>query len=326
MRVESSTTSISWIPSEGMTGHLRLPMDLGITRYDPPPPDRLDDLDELQRSNGFRFANDLRAWIEVEDGRIVDHGHAGVGRMGTTHVHLGRASVRIPGVAFPDLRPVPELGDGWVRFVQTAGGRAGAPLPRRVNRPPYVQIVGPTVWTTLALTLHADGRSEFEVVGASPFPRHWIYDHEGRLGAKSGLMDFTTWSQEHFGDASPWGDHDAPALVTAVESALERELSATIMQRDRRARRRKVAVGDTLVEQGEPGGEVFLLLDGVVSVEVDGEAVTEVGPGAILGERALFEGGRRTATLRALTPLRVAVAEAADLDREALAATAERHR
>ena len=31
-------------------------------------------------------------------------------------------------------------------------------------------------------------------------------------------------------------------------------------------------MGDTLVEQGEPGSELFLLLDGVLGVEVDGDA------------------------------------------------------
>ena len=54
-----------------------------------------------------------------------------------------------------------------------------------------------------------------------------------------------------------------------------------------------------LVEQGAPGEELFLLFDGVLAVERNGEPIAEVGPGAILGEMALLEGGRRTATLRA---------------------------
>jgi CRP-like cAMP-binding protein len=68
------------------------------------------------------------------------------------------------------------------------------------------------------------------------------------------------------------------------------------------------------------------LLDGVLSVEVDGKAVAEVGPGAILGERASLEGGTRTATLRALTPVRVAVAAPDQLSPEALAEVAGGHR
>ena len=43
-----------------------------------------------------------------------------------------------------------------------------------------------------------------------------------------------------------------------------------------------------------------LVLDGVASVEVDGEIVAEIRPGAVMGERALIEGGRRTAHDRVL--------------------------
>ena len=53
--------------------------------------------------------------------------------------------------------------------------------------------------------------------------------------------------------------------------------------------------------------DLFLLLDGVLDVEVDGAVVAQVGPGAMLGERAALEGGTRTATLRAVTPCRLVV-------------------
>jgi CRP-like cAMP-binding protein len=46
--------------------------------------------------------------------------------------------------------------------------------------------------------------------------------------------------------------------------------------------------------------------------------VTEVGPGAILGEMALLHDGRRMATLRAVTPCRVAVIPKDQIDRQAL--------
>jgi len=80
-------------------------------------------------------------------------------------------------------------------------------------------------WTTLGLTIRADGSSPHEVVGASRFPRHWIHDHSGALVAKTGLIDFTRWLRGVLGQHTPWGDEDSPALVTAVESALERRLS-----------------------------------------------------------------------------------------------------
>jgi cyclic nucleotide-binding protein len=81
-----------------------------------------------------------------------------------------------------------------------------------------------------------------------------------------------------------------------------------------------------LVEQGQAGDELLLLLDGVLSVEVDGKAVAEVGPGAILDERAILEGGTRTATLRALTPVCVAVATPDQVSSDALAEVAGGHR
>ncbi|TMD46042.1 MAG: cyclic nucleotide-binding domain-containing protein [Chloroflexi bacterium] len=89
---------------------------------------------------------------------------------------------------------------------------------------------------------------------------------------------------------------------------------------------RKLKSGEALVEQGQAGDELFLLLDGVLSVDVDGKVLAEVGPGAILGERALLEGGTRTATLRALTPARVAVANADQISPDALAELATGHR
>jgi Cyclic nucleotide-binding domain len=323
-RIESSVTSVSWIPREAIEGLTRLPFDMGITHYDMPPPDELNDLEGLLASGAIRFANELRAWIDVQDGRVVSHGYSGTGRIGHTRMRFGPMGVAFPGVQFPDIRHDPDVTNDSVRFVQTAGGRPGMPAPRRVRRKPFVQLSGPTVWSTLALTIHADGTEEHDVVGASSFPRHWIYDHNGRLVKKSGLIDFETWYRESFGEQSPWGKYESPAIVTAVESALERELSLLVIGSNPPFR--KLAAGDTLVEQGEPGDELFLLFDGVLAVEIDGQTVTEVGPGAILGEMALFEGGRRTATLRAATPCRVAVVPGDRLDRDALAQVADSRR
>ena len=104
--------------------------------------------------------------------------------------------------------------------------------------------------------------------------------------------------------------------MTAVESALERQLSVAVI--DAKPRFRRLQAGRTLVEQGEQGDELFLLFDGVLRVEVDGKPVTEVGPGAIVGEMALLYQGQRMATLRAVTPCRVAVLPKDRIDRQAL--------
>jgi hypothetical protein len=182
------------------------------------------------------------------------------------------------------------------------------------------------VWTTLALTIRADGTSSFEVLGASKFPRHWVYDGEGKIAAKVGLANFKDWYRDAFGKHTPWGAHDSEALVTAVETALERQLSVTIMSAGQRPEIRTIKQGKYLVEQGDPGNSLFLLLDGVLSVTIDGEPVAEVGPGVILGERAVLEGGVRTASLQAQTDVRVAVAAADQVDHDALVQLREHHR
>lgn len=326
MRIESSVTSISWIPSEAIEGMTRLPFDVGIAHFDDPPPDVVTDLEALRAADRFRFANQLHAWIEVEDGRIVDYGQGGGGHIGATTMRLGSRGVTIPAVAFPDIRPNPEVGPDFVRFTQTAGGRTGVPAPRRVSHPPFVQVTAPLAWTTLVLTISTDGSAAFEMTGASPFPRHWLYGHDGTLQAKSGMIDFGEWYRHAFGSHTPWGDTDTPALVTAAETALERQLSVTIMRGDARPRIRELPAGEVLVRQGEPGDELYLLLDGVLVVDVDGRELGEVGPGAIVGERAALEGGLRTATLRAVTPVRVAVVAADAVDPAARAEVSKGHR
>ena len=182
------------------------------------------------------------------------------------------------------------------------------------------------MWTTLALTLRVDGSSEFELLGASPFPRHWIFNSDGQLVGKAGLADFTEWWRHAFGRHTPWGDEDSPVILTAAESELERQLSALIMRGGDRPSVESKKAGEFLTRQGEPGAEVFLLLDGVLGVEVDGDQIAQVGPGAILGERALLEAGLRTASLRCLTPCRVAIARGDQLDPRKLSEVSQAHR
>ena len=327
MRYESCVTSLSWIPSEAVTGATRTAFDSGFTHYDDPPPAELGDIEELRAGDRFRFANALRAWIEVDDsGRITGGGYDGSGIMGTTTLRLGSLSHTFQAVPLPDMQRTPEQGDGWMRFVQTTGGRTAIPAPRPVRRRPFVQWQAPLVWTTLSLTLHADGRAEYSVTGASRFPRHWIYDADGRLAHKSGLTDYANWTRVSFGRHTPWGDEDSPALVTAVETALEQALSVQLMRGAAKPRITQLRPGDELVRQGDFGQDIYLVLDGVIRVERDGTRLAEYGPGAMLGERAALEGGTRTSTLVAVTRCRVASVPAVQLSRSDLAELSTGHR
>ncbi len=327
MRYESSVTSLSWIPSEAVTGVSRAAFDSGFTHYDDPPPAEITDLEELRAADRFRFGNLLRAWVDVDDsGRITDGGYSGGGLMGATILKLAGLRHTFQAVSLPDLQRPPERGETWMRFVQTTGGRTAIPAPRPVRRRPFIQWQSPLVWTTLSLTLHADGRAEYEVTGASRFPRHWIYDNSGKLGHKSGLTDYANWARVSFGRHTPWGDEDSPALVTAVETALEQGLSVQLMRGAARPQISRLEPGAELVRQGDFGQDVYLILDGVIRVEHDGERLAEYGPGAMLGERAALEGGTRTSTLVAVTKCRIASVPAVQLDLSDLAELSTGHR
>jgi hypothetical protein len=312
MRTEATATAITWLPFEALDRLATVPVELAVAHYDEPPPEIVPDLDELRRRDAFREANELTAWIDVEGAEIVDYGQSGRSLVGEGP-ELEIRQVSFAAVEFPVIQPEPELGDGWVRFTQTVGGRIGLPAPRPVVGRPYFHIGAVSAWTTLELLLRADGSSETRLVAASPFPRHSLYAADGRLVDVFGAVEL------ELGDGTPWGDEETPAFAAAVESELERKLAASILQDGARLVRRRVARGDTLVEQGQPGDELFVLLDGVFDVEVDGEIVAQVGSGAILGERAVLGDGRRTATLRAVRSSRVAVIRADAIDRPQLA-------
>src|SRR5438034_11456439 len=110
----------------------------------------------------------------------------------------------------------------------------------------------------MVLTIESDGNAVHALEVASTFPRHWIYDDEGKLVEKSGTIDFAEWYKTSHGKNTPWGEEDSPALTTAVESDLERELSASIMREGRKLERRNLKEGGALTEQGEGGNELDL--------------------------------------------------------------------
>jgi hypothetical protein len=326
MRVERSVVSVSWIPSEAVPGIPKVAFMAGALQYDDPPPEQLPELEDLQRAGAFRFANELRAWVEVEDSTITGCGYAGRGYVSRTKIRVGPGAVPFKGVSYPELRSSPQMADSSVRFVQTTGGRTGAPLPSLPRRGrPLFAVMPPAVWTTLALTIHADGTCEHEIVGASPFPRHWIYGDDRTVTQKVAVADFATWMGSVFGKRTPWGGHELAALMTEAETALERRLSRRLMGGGKPVLRR-VQEGEELTTQHEAAAEVFLILNGLFDVEVDGQRVGQVGPGMIVGERAHLGAGRRTATVRAVTEATVAVTSADQFELEDLERVATTHR
>jgi hypothetical protein len=301
MRFDASATAITWLPFEALDRMPFVPLELAVAHYDEPPPTVVPDLDALRRQDAFREANELEAWIEVSGDKIVDYGRAGRSLVCDPTLELDQRQVSFPAVEFPVIQPEPELGDSWVRFTQTVGGRLGLPAARPVADRPLFHVGAISAWTTLEVLIRSDGSSESRLAAASPFPRHSLY------GSNRTLLDVWGAADFELGEGTPWGHEETPAFAAAVESELERRLATSILREGAKLVRRRVLPGETLVEQGAPGQDLFILLDGVLEVEIDGEAVAEVGSGAILGERAVLGDGRRTATLRAVRSSRVAL-------------------
>lgn len=57
--------------------------------------------------------------------------------------------------------------------------------------------------------------------------------------------------------------------------------------------------GETLVRQGEPSPDAFVIAEGTAVVEIDGEVVATLGPDALVGERGVLTGSTRMATVTA---------------------------
>jgi Cyclic nucleotide-binding domain len=321
-------TSVSWIPSEAVSGPMKAGFASGVSHYDAPPPAHVspEDLTALRDADAFRFANVLRVSAEFDGDRLVSHDRHGGLVMGSTTIRLGPMDATFAAVPMPDIKYAPQVGEGYVSYIQTVGGRTALPLPRTISKPPYVRLQAPLVWTTLRLTVYSDGRSAHELLGASPFPRHWVYDHAGDLSLKAGVADWKNWLGQPSWAATPWGAEDSAVVVAQAESALERELSALVMHGARKPHVRSYAQGDVIAKQGDPGRSLFLLLDGVIDVQHEGRSLGDLGPGAVVGERAILENATRTATLIAKTPVRVAEAAAESLDHAALTELAKGHR
>lgn len=61
--------------------------------------------------------------------------------------------------------------------------------------------------------------------------------------------------------------------------------------------------GEHLTREGEVGREFVIIHEGFARVTKGGEEVAVVGPGSFVGEIALLDGTKRTATVTAITPL-----------------------
>ena len=74
--------------------------------------------------------------------------------------------------------------------------------------------------------------------------------------------------------------------------------------------------GQILTERGEPGTGLYVVVEGQIVVETPDEGLVELGPGSVVGERAIFsEDGLRQARVRALTDGVVVAVGRAEVER-----------
>lgn len=75
------------------------------------------------------------------------------------------------------------------------------------------------------------------------------------------------------------------------------------------------SAGTTIVRQGDPGEEFFVIMSGKASVVRDGNEVDVLGPGDYFGELALFDPAPRNATVTAADGLATVVIRRDEFDR-----------
>jgi CRP-like cAMP-binding protein len=68
-----------------------------------------------------------------------------------------------------------------------------------------------------------------------------------------------------------------------------------------------VPAGRVLMRQGDDGDAFYVIVDGTVRVERDGELLNTMGAGSFVGELELLDHGVRTATVTTDTPARLIV-------------------
>src|SRR3954469_25471367 len=68
--------------------------------------------------------------------------------------------------------------------------------------------------------------------------------------------------------------------------------------------------GAVLVEQGKPGTEAYIVIQGEAAFEMGGERKGSIGPGEPIGEMALIDNRPRVGTVRAITPMKLLALDA----------------
>ena len=58
--------------------------------------------------------------------------------------------------------------------------------------------------------------------------------------------------------------------------------------------------GDIIFQEGQPGDAMYLVLKGLINIQVKGKSVAKIGPGDFFGEMSLIDDQFRSATATAM--------------------------
>jgi putative ABC transport system ATP-binding protein len=97
--------------------------------------------------------------------------------------------------------------------------------------------------------------------------------------------------------------------------AFKRLTPAELTHVAERMSRRQFLQGETIIQEGDVGEELFLISDGEVQIERKGREVARLGAGEFFGELALMSGKPRNATVTAARPVDTYVLGKEDFDR-----------
>jgi CRP-like cAMP-binding protein len=96
---------------------------------------------------------------------------------------------------------------------------------------------------------------------------------------------------------------DAIKKVPLFQGADQNQLQLIALQADEV----QVQPGMSLATQGGKGSDLMIVLEGAAEVTRDGKHLADLGAGDFFGEISLLDGGPRTATVTASTPMRTLV-------------------
>jgi len=105
-------------------------------------------------------------------------------------------------------------------------------------------------------------------------------------------------------------EEKAAALARGVFDRLDDEARLALAER---MGERELAHGQPLFIRGEPGTEMFIVVEGTIEIHRDERVIAALGPGELIGEMAVLGAGYRTACGRARGAVRLLIQQVPEI-------------